>query len=319
MILNNASSEVLRYMDSTEKILFALRALYREAGYAQYRMSKFEEYDLYSKNKDFLISDGVITFTDTDGKLMALKPDVTLSIIKNNKDLPDSVQKLCYDERVYRISKSTGRFREITQAGLECHGKIDAACVGEVLLLAAKSMELLERNYVLQISHLGILSALVDRISDDAAVRDAILKCVGEKNLHEIDEICKAACIPPEASAPLKRLSAVYGSLADTLPEIRRLAEEAGVPEAADELAEAVRVFEGGVFADKIRLDFSVTANAGYYNGVVFKGFVDGVPESVLSGGQYDRLMRKMGRKSNAVGFAVYVDELSRLSYPAEV
>lgn len=319
MILNNASSEVLRYMDSTEKILFALRALYREAGYAQYRMSKFEEYDLYSKNKDFLISDGVITFTDTDGKLMALKPDVTLSIIKNNKDLPDSVQKLCYDERVYRISKSTGRFREITQAGLECHGKIDAACVGEVLLLAAKSMELLGRNYVLQISHLGILSALVDRISDDAAVRDAILKCVGEKNLHEIDEICEAAGIPPEASAPLKRLSAVYGSLADTLPEIRRLAKEAGVPEAADELAEAVRVFAGGAFADKIRLDFSVTANAGYYNGVVFKGFVDGVPESVLSGGQYDRLMRKMGRKSNAVGFAVYVDELSRLSYPAEV
>ena len=225
MILNNASSEELRYMDSTEKILFALRALYREAGYAQYRMSKFEEYDLYSKNKDFLISDGVITFTDTDGKLMALKPDVTLSIIKNNKDLPDSVQK-----RVYRISKSTGRFREITQAGLECHGKIDAACVGDVLLLAAKSMELLGRNYVLQISHLGILSALVDRISDDAAVRDAILKCVGEKNLHEIDEICKAAGIPPEASASLKRLSAVYGSVSDTLPEIRRLAEEAGVP-----------------------------------------------------------------------------------------
>ena len=319
MILNNASSEVLRYMDSTEKILFALRALYRAAGYAQYRMSKFEEYDLYSKNKDFLISDGVITFTDTDGKLMALKPDVTLSIIKNNKDLPDSVQKLCYDERVYRISKSTGRFREITQAGLECHGKIDAACVGEVLLLAAKSMELLGRNYVLQISHLGILSALVDRISDDAAVRDAILKCVGEKNLHEIDEICNAAGSPPEASAPLKRLSAVSGSVSDTLPEIRRLAEEAGVPEAADELAAAVRVFAGGAFADKIRLDFSVTANAGYYNGVVFKGFVDGVPESVLSGGQYDRLMRKMGRKSNAVGFAVYVDELSRLSYPAEV
>ena len=69
MVLNNASSEVLRYMDSTEKILFALRALYREAGYAQYRMSKFEEYDLYSKNKDFLISDGVITFTDKRGQI----------------------------------------------------------------------------------------------------------------------------------------------------------------------------------------------------------------------------------------------------------
>ena len=50
-----------------------------------------------------------------------------------------------------------------------------------------------------------------------------------------------------------------------------------------------------------------------YYNGVVFKGFVSGVPTSVLSGGQYDRLMKKMGRKSGAIGFALYTDELERL------
>ena len=66
-----------------EKAVFTLRNLYRNHGYRQFKMSKFEEYDLYSKNKDFLVSDGVITFNDTDGKLLALKPDVTLSIIKN--------------------------------------------------------------------------------------------------------------------------------------------------------------------------------------------------------------------------------------------
>ena len=50
-----------------------------------------------------------------------------------------------------------------------------------------------------------------------------------------------------------------------------------------------------------------------YYNGIVFRGFIDGVPESVLSGGQYDVLMRKMGREAGAVGFAVYLDLLERL------
>ncbi len=34
---------------------------------------------------------------------------------------------------------------------------------------------------------------------------------------------------------------------------------------------------------------------------------------SVLSGGQYDRLMRKMGRSAGAIGFAVYLDELERV------
>ena len=76
-------------------------------------MNKFEEYDLYAKNKDYLVSDNVLTFTDTNGKLMALKPDVTLSIIKNCKDRQDSLEKVYYNENVYRISKSTHSFQEI--------------------------------------------------------------------------------------------------------------------------------------------------------------------------------------------------------------
>ena len=77
-----------RVMDPRERIGFLLRSLYAGYGYNRYRMGKFEEYDLYSRNKDFLFSEGVITFTDTNGRLMALKPDVTLSIVKNRKDTP---------------------------------------------------------------------------------------------------------------------------------------------------------------------------------------------------------------------------------------
>jgi ATP phosphoribosyltransferase regulatory subunit len=51
-----------------------------------------------------------------------------------------------------------------------------------------------------------------------------------------------------------------------------------------------------------------------YYNGFVFKGFVDGLPVSILSGGQYDKLMAKMGRRSGAIGFAVYMDQIGRLA-----
>jgi ATP phosphoribosyltransferase len=42
----------------------------------------------------------------------------------------------------------------------------------------------------------------------------------------------------------------------------------------------------------------------------VFKGFVEGVPSAVLSGGQYNKLMKKMKRRSSAVGFAAYLDML---------
>ena len=73
-------------MTNEEKLIYALRSLYEQNGYRRYKMSKFEEYDLYANNKDILESEGIITFTDTNGKLMALKPDVTLSVIRNTND-----------------------------------------------------------------------------------------------------------------------------------------------------------------------------------------------------------------------------------------
>ena len=112
-------------LKNDEKAIYNLRSLYRRFGYSRFKMSKFEEYDLYVRNKDFLVSDNIITFTDTTGKLMALKPDVTLSIIKNSDDDKNSLKKVYYNENVYRVSKGSYSFKEIMQVGLECIGDTD--------------------------------------------------------------------------------------------------------------------------------------------------------------------------------------------------
>ena len=62
-----------------------------------------------------------------------------------------------------------------------------------------------------------------------------------------------------------------------------------------------------------VNIDFSIVSDSGYYNGVVFQGFIDGVPTSVLTGGSYDNLVHKFGKDAGAVGFAVYIDLLERL------
>ena len=303
----NFSPDVL---DITEKTFLSLRTLYNQYGYRQYKMSKFEEYDLYSRNKDFLVSDAVITFTDTNGKLMALKPDVTLSIVKNVQDLPGSVQKLCYNESVYRVARNSSSFREIMQTGLECIGAVDPCCVGEVIWLAANSLAVISRDFMLDISHLDILTALVRRISPFSEVQQSILKCVSEKNIHGIDAICRSLNISLDLAAPLRKLLALYGTPSDVLPQIRALLVPLGLTCEVEALEQAVSTFSGSGLAGKIQIDFSVVSDPGYYNGIVFKGFVNGVPESVLSGGQYDRLMEKMNRSARAIGFAVYLDTL---------
>ena len=300
-------------LDDTEKIILALRALYRSCGYARYRMGKFEEYDLYSRNKDFLISDNVITFTDTNGKLMALKPDVTLSIIKNHRDDPDSLLKLCYNENVYRVAKGGNSFREIMQAGLECIGRVDVDCVGEMLLLAAKSLKLCASEFVLEVSDLDVLRCFLDDVPGDGELRRELLRCVGEKNAHGVSEACRARGVPEEKAAALRALLGLYGAPAAVLPRLRALCAGRGLDDELDGLESALSVFGGSGLEERVQLDFSSVSNMNYYNGILFKGFIEGIPGSVLSGGQYDNLMRRMGRRARGVGFAVYLDMLERL------
>ena len=239
-----------RVMDSQERIGFLLRGLYAGRGYSRYRMSKFEEYDLYSRNKDFLFSDGVITFTDTNGRLMALKPDVTLSIVKNTRDVPGTLQKLYYHENVYRVASAEDGFREMTQVGVECMGSVDSACVAEVLKLAAESLRLCSEEFVLEISHLGILGAFTDAVAADEEMRRKLLQCVTEKNAHGITLLCREAGLPDSAGEPLRQLTALYGTPRSVMPRIRKLAEENGAAEYAEELARAAAAFAGSETED---------------------------------------------------------------------
>lgn len=300
-------------LDKNETILYTLRKLYMDSGYKKYRMSKFEEYDLYVQNKDFLVSSNVITFNDIDGKLMALKPDVTLSIIKNTKDNDEGVQKLFYNENVYRASNETQSFKEIMQAGVECIGSIDTKCICENIILAAKSLSMIKENYILDISHLGIIEKITDTIDLSESGKKAVLKAFGEKNVAAIDEVLISEGIELTKGDALKSLILTYGEF-DVI--IKSLKEKEYYPLIKDEiklLEEIAIAIKTNDMADKIRIDFSVINNMSYYNGIAFNGFIYGVPEGVLSGGQYDKLMNKMGKKSRAIGFAVYLDVLDRM------
>ena len=299
-------------MKQEKQALLDLRELYGKFGYTQYKMSKFEEYDLYVRNKSFLVSDSVITFTDTNGKLMALKPDVTLSIVKNSRDISGCVQKLFYDEHVYRISDKTSSYQEIPQVGLECLGDIDDYCIAEVLTLAAKSLSTFDKDYILDISNLDILSLVLDRIGISEAGRRALIECVSKKDIHDAERICSEEGIDAEKASLLSRLEACSGEVDAALEGLYSLFDDA-------EWTALVKRF-GDILAllpkENIRIDFSVINDMNYYNGIVFQGFVPSIPTDVLSGGQYDNLMVRMEKKSGAIGFALYLDRLESLVSP---
>lgn len=247
-----------------ERSTLQLRVLYEGAGYRKFRCSHFEEYSLYQQNERFLSDSQVITFTDLDGKLRAIKPDVTLSIAKNAQPAAGECKKYYYTEQICRPSRESHTFSEISQMGLECIGAVGAAEQAEVVRLALESLASLEVPTVLEVSHMGFVTALLDTLHVDAAARSQC-QCEAQR---------------------------------DALLELQSL---------QNELGDAGR---------GMQLDLSLAGDMEYYNGLVFSGYVAGVPRAVLKGGRYDLLAQRFTPGACALGFALYLDELERLSAP---
>ena len=301
-------------LKNEEKAVFALRSLYNSYGYLPFKMSKFEEYDIYVQNKDFLVSDRVITFNDTNGKLLALKPDVTLSIIKNTTDEPGCKQKVYYNENVYRVSQSTHQFKEIMQAGLECIGDIDTYDIFETVYLAAKSLDTVSHDFVLDISHMGIVSSILSSAVDKSDFKEEAVKLISERNSHEMRALCQKYAFDSETTERVCALVNMYGSMSDVLERLEKICVSESAKKEFFDLKALCQLLMGTEYADKIKIDFSVLNDMSYYNGIVFKGFLNGIFDSVLSGGRYDKLLHRMGRKSGAVGFALYLDLIGELN-----
>ena len=294
---------------SEESDLLYLQQLYSRYGYSKFRMSKFEDYSLYLQNKDFLKGGNIVTFNGPDGRLLALKQDITLSIIKNALD-ERAPHRLYYVENVYRASDDTNDIREIPQAGVEYIGRIDTYVLSEVILLALESLAGVSDNYLLGLSHMGLLRGLLERTNLRISQRREILNCLQNKAAHEIRRICRENDVDESLTDKLCTLSTLFGSPDICFPVLRSMAVDDATSTAVEELIDVYELLRETGHEKNLRIDFSVANDMKYYNGITFQGFVDGTPCSVLSGGRYDDLMRKFGRKSDAIGFAVYLDLL---------
>lgn len=301
-----------------EKVSMKLMSLFSGYGYKKFKMSKFEEYDLYIENKSFLKSENIIAFNDPTGKLLALKPDVTLSIAKNTAENEAEPRKLFYAENVYRVSGNMHEFKEINQLGLEFIGDVDTYSLCEVLNIAKLSLKEISENYVLDISHMGLLIGLLESTGLPYDIREEISGYIGTKNSHEIRRVCRENGVDNGLCEKITTLVSLYGNIDEIIPQAEKLAVNETAQKAVEELKTVCSALKLSGNAENINIDFSVVSDISYYNGITFRGFIENVPGSILSGGRYDNLLKKLGKKSGAVGFAVYMDLLSYLDKDAD-
>ncbi len=302
----NTKREIL---NNEEQLTLALREIYEAYGYKKYRMNRFEEYALYMNNKNFLVSESVISFTDLDGKLLALKPDVTLSIVKHAPQAKE--QRLYYIENVYRPDKAKRNFCEIGQMGLERIGIIDDYAISETLYLAAKSLFAVSEESLLEVSHMGFVFGLLRQLGISSESTSTLLKLIAGKNANGIKDFALSYGLDENAANILMQIPFLFGDYNTVINKAALLCDNEESKAALKQLNTVCNLIAGRNDICPIRVDLSLVGEEDYYNGIVFGGYIKGLPSKVLSGGQYDKILKKFSKSGGAIGFALYLNELS--------
>lgn len=282
--------------------------IYERFGFKKIKLSKFEDYNLYNNNKDFLQTEHILTFMNLNGNLKSLRPDVTLSIVKKVlKDNEKETQKIYYIEDIYKIVSN--EYEEIPQVGVEIIGKLNNYSNLEIISMAIESLKSINKNYILEISNIDFISAIFEEINLEENLKIEILNNIYLKNKHDLEKLLNKN-VDNKYKKYILSFVELSGNYKDILKKLKSLIINKKMQKSYEELKSLSFVFELYNNFDKILLDFSIESQLGYYNGIIFKGYIKESNDIILSGGRYDKLLNKFNSNKNAIGFAIYMDKL---------
>ncbi len=315
MNILNLENLMVSSQTNIEKTTNALRGIFALNGYRRYEMSSFESYELYHEHRDFLKSSGIITFNDSQGNLKALKPDVTLSIIKHTSD-KEKQSKLYYIENVFRTQEISGNIREISQMGVEYIGGDDLYAEAEIIDMAVKCLSTICEDYVLTISHASFVTSFIDSLKLNSIVKENLLIAISEKNVHTLKQIAQSENCTQSQIDTLNALAKFNGTFSEVLSFMHTHICTDTMQSAYNSLKKLNEIIDAIGIGENIKMDFSCLSakDAKYYNGIIMQGFIKGAPKAVLTGGRYDNLMHSFNKTQGAIGFAVNLSEISRAS-----
>lgn len=58
-----------------------------------------------------------------------------------------------------------------------------------------------------------------------------------------------------------------------------------------------------------VSYDLGMLSKYNYYTGVIFKAYTYGVGNAIITGGRYNTLLGRFGKKAPAIGFAIVIDD----------
>lgn len=283
-----------------------LRGKFLRAGFSPVRSAGLEYYDTFANIKSSVGQEKMFKMTDKDGRLIVLRPDMTLACARiAATKLRKSSARLCYFTEIYDLSAGGNSDREVAQAGVELFGERGAEADADAVAFAAECLrEAGLKDFIIDIGHVGFYKGLLEGSGLTEEAAEEIRGYINAKDAVNIDLALRRNGASDAARAAILALPSLFGGIS-VLKEAKALTDS---PLALGALEHLEAVYDGLArrgAEQYVSFDLGTVKSLSYYSGMVFTGLAEGVGAPVLSGGRYDDLCEQFGKKLSAVGFAI--------------
>ena len=292
-----------------------LSELFKGFGYSEVVTPGIEFYDLFSGSSRNFRQENMYKLTDSKGRLIVLRPDSTIPIARLASTRLKYAQlplRLFYNQCIYENnSLLKGRSDETVQSGIELIGGVNTKRADyEALSMAAESLaEFDKEKFRLEIGHIGYFKELVAHLDVDERVREEIRLLISAKNYPALNDLLDEVGDNHITNA-LKHLPRLFGGV-EVFDKAAELFTDERIDKILGYLKEVYHRLSSLGYDGKLSVDLGRVSHADYYTGIVFKGYISGVGQSVLKGGRYDGLLAEFGDPCPAVGFGVNCDAVA--------
>ena len=305
-----------------EEIAYTVKGCFREHHYLPVETPLLE--DKGSLEEGGRIADTPFKLFDDDGRLLVVRPDNTLPIVRlvstrmRAADLP---LRLRYEAPVVReCQRNAGGSRQFTQLGFELIGAGDTVGDVEIVSLVAEAVRKLALPDARIIA--GSVRPFKELLAacEDRELAAEALRCVHANDFVGLDARVAASAESDAVKAAISELPRLHGG-AEVLDRVDALLGAAGI---VAPLTRELRALVDGLApedAQVLSFDFSIMNSFDYYTGLVFKAYAGGLPDPVGSGGRYDSIFTGAfgdGIEVPAAGFAFSLERLEAAHTSAE-
>lgn len=315
MVPEGTCDQLFKECEALRGVQSRLTELFLSRGFNEVVTPSIEFFDLFNDKAVAMPQEMMYKLIDNKGRILVMRPDNTMPVVRVASTKLKGFQpplRLFYNQNVFRINPSlSGRRDEIPQCGIELLGMSGVKADLEVVATAIDTLKSVAGNYRFEIGHVGLFKTIIDELPCSAEQKEQIRKYIESKNFTALEDFLNENVKENAVSRALIELPRLFGG-AEVFEKALKIAPNAAAVETIRYLRSIYDVLCRMGYQSSIMVDLGLVQQIEYYTGVIFRGYLQGSGDYVLSGGRYDGLSNSFGVDMPATGFAVNTESIAR-------